>query len=159
MHTPEPSKIFRNLPELVSATLLEPASGTHTSTQPSSGTCSWDPHRHTPELIWAEDPISLRCWGKMYVKTTRWFVRLLTTLVFVCQGSLFILSKSSTAKLGVNSNPGKIPLICINFYLKNGRTPSLTPQRLVSYGGGCGRLAVAVSPSISLRQGITQALV
>ena len=33
--------------------------------EPSSGTCSCDPHRHTPELIWAEDPISLRCWGKM----------------------------------------------------------------------------------------------
>ena len=45
-HTPEPSPTFRNLP------------------QPSSGTCSCDPHRHTPELIWAEDPISLRCWGK-----------------------------------------------------------------------------------------------
>ena len=32
--------------------------------EPPSGTCSSDPHRHTPELIWAEDPISLRCWGK-----------------------------------------------------------------------------------------------
>ena len=74
---PEPSGTFRNLP-------LEPASGTYTSThwnsrpeptpahtgtlrnllEPSSGTCSCDPHRHTPELIWAEDPVSLRCWGK-----------------------------------------------------------------------------------------------
>ena len=61
----------RNSPEL-SGTLRnspEPASGTYTSThrnspEPSSGTCSCDPHRHTPELIWAEDPISLRCWGK-----------------------------------------------------------------------------------------------
>ena len=44
-HTPELSGTFRNLPE------------------PSSRTCSCDPHRHTPELIWAEDPISLRCWG------------------------------------------------------------------------------------------------
>ena len=33
--------------------------------EPSSGTCSCDPRRHTPELIWAEDPISLRCWGKL----------------------------------------------------------------------------------------------
>ena len=44
-------------------------SGTRTRTrrnllEPSSGTCSCDPHRRTPELIWAEDPISLRCWGK-----------------------------------------------------------------------------------------------
>ena len=45
--SPEPSGTFRNLPE------------------PSSGTCSCNPHRHTPELIWAEDPISLRCWGNM----------------------------------------------------------------------------------------------
>ena len=77
--TPGPSKTFRNLPlEPTPAhtgtlrNLLEPASGTYTSThgtlrnlpEPSSGTCSCDPHRHTPELIWAEDPISLRCWGK-----------------------------------------------------------------------------------------------
>ena len=48
-NSPEPSGTFRNLPE------------------PSSGTCSCDPHRHTPELIWAEDPISLRCWGKSTV--------------------------------------------------------------------------------------------
>ena len=60
-HTPEPSRTFRNLPP-------EPTPA-HTGTlrnlpEPSSGTCSCDPHRHTPELIWAEDPISLRCWGK-----------------------------------------------------------------------------------------------
>ena len=100
-HTPEPSEIFQNLPELASGTYTvlhrnspEP-SGTclgnlhhftkelsgifrnpppeptpaHSGTlrnfpEPSSGTGSCDPHRHTPELIWAEDPISLRCWGK-----------------------------------------------------------------------------------------------
>ena len=59
--TPEPSGTFRNLPP-------EPTPA-HAGTlrnlpEPSSGTCSCDPHRHTPELIWAEDPISLRCWGK-----------------------------------------------------------------------------------------------
>ena len=26
-----------------------------------------DPHRHTPEPIWAEDPMILRCWGKRKV--------------------------------------------------------------------------------------------
>ena len=31
--------------------------------EPCSGTSSCDPHRHTPELIWAEDPICLRYWG------------------------------------------------------------------------------------------------
>ena len=30
-----------------------------------SGTCACDPHRRTPELIWAEDPVSLHCWGRM----------------------------------------------------------------------------------------------
>ena len=66
-HTSEPFRIFRNLPP-------EPTPA-HTGTlrnlpepnppEPfSSGTCSWDPHRRTPELIWAEDPMSLRCWGK-----------------------------------------------------------------------------------------------
>ena len=73
----ETTAALRNLPELASGTYTsthrnppEP-SGTfaHTGTlrnlpEPSSGTCSCDPHRHTPELIWAEDPISLRCWGK-----------------------------------------------------------------------------------------------
>ena len=44
--TPAHSGTLRNLPE------------------PSSGTGSCDPRRHTPELIWAEDPTSLRCWGK-----------------------------------------------------------------------------------------------
>ena len=52
-HTLELSRTFQNLPE---------PSGTSSGT--SSGTYSCDPHRHTPELIWAEDPISLRCWGK-----------------------------------------------------------------------------------------------
>ena len=66
--TPELSGTVRNSPE--------PASGTYTSThrnspEPSSGTCSCDPHRHTPELIWAEDPISLRCWGKILYKDIR----------------------------------------------------------------------------------------
>ena len=95
-HTPELAGTLRNLPSLP----LEPTpatpelSGTfrnlppestpaHTGSlrnlpEPSSGTYSWDPHRHTPELIWAEDPISLRCWGKnanqgmsgMYVRWT-----------------------------------------------------------------------------------------
>ena len=65
-HAPELSGTFRNLsPQLASATCLrnlhQPApelSGTFL------GTCSCDPHQHTPELIWAEDPIGLRCWGK-----------------------------------------------------------------------------------------------
>ena len=35
----------------------------HNSPLPS-GT---DPHRHTPELSWAEDPISLRCRGKIHL--------------------------------------------------------------------------------------------
>ena len=58
--TPAHAGTLRNLPEA--------ASGTYTSTRRNSsepsGTCSCDPHRHTPELIWAEDPISLRCWWK-----------------------------------------------------------------------------------------------
>ena len=59
-HTPEPSGTFRNFPP-------EPTPA-HTGTlrnlpEPSSKICSCDLHRHTPELIWAEDPISLRCWG------------------------------------------------------------------------------------------------
>ena len=60
-HTPELSGTFRNPP-------AEPTAAHHRTLwnlpEPSSGTCSCDPHRHTPELIWAEDPISLRCWGK-----------------------------------------------------------------------------------------------
>ena len=75
-HTPELSGTFWNLPPepppAHTGTLRnspEPASRTYTGTlrnllEPSSGTCSSDLHRHTPELIWAEDPISLRCWGK-----------------------------------------------------------------------------------------------
>ena len=81
--TPFYTGTLRNLPELpreltpfykgTLRNLREIASGTNTSTlrnspEPSSGTCSCDPHRHTPELIWAEDPISLRCWGKICVK-------------------------------------------------------------------------------------------
>ena len=69
---PEPTPAYtgtlRNLPELASGTYTTPElSGTFRNLppEPSSGTCSCDPHRHTPELIWAEDPIiSLRCWGK-----------------------------------------------------------------------------------------------
>ena len=65
-NSPEPSgtrlrNLHRNLPP-------EPTpfyTGTlRNFPEPSSGTGSCDPHRHTPELIWAEDPISLRCWGK-----------------------------------------------------------------------------------------------
>ena len=60
-NSPELSGTLRNLPP-------EPTPA-HAGTlrnllEPSSGTSSCDPHRHTPELIWAEDPISLRCWGK-----------------------------------------------------------------------------------------------
>ena len=79
-HTPEPCGTFRNLPPEPTPfytgtlrNLLEPAPGTYTSTHRNSpelsgtflGTCSCNPHRYTPELIWAEDPISLRCWGKI----------------------------------------------------------------------------------------------
>ena len=64
-HTPELPGTFRNPPP-------DPTPA-HAGTlrnipEPSSGTCSCDPHRHTPELIWAEDPISLRCWGKTIQK-------------------------------------------------------------------------------------------
>ena len=67
-HTPELSGTFRNLP-----------TPGHTGTlrnlpEPASGTCSCDPHQHTPELIWAEDPFSLRCWGKKSISkhAPRW---------------------------------------------------------------------------------------
>ena len=72
----EPSRTFRNLPPEATPAhvgslrnLPQPTSGTYTSTrrnspEPSSGTPSCDPRPHTPELIWAEDPSSLRCWGK-----------------------------------------------------------------------------------------------
>ena len=81
-HTPEPSGTFRNLPPEPTPAhtgtfrnLLPELTPAHTRTlrnlpepnppEPfSSGTCSWGPHRHTPERIWAEDPMSLRCWGK-----------------------------------------------------------------------------------------------
>ena len=59
--TPAHTGTLRNLPP-------EPTPA-HTGSlrnllEPSSGTCSSDPHRHTPKLIWAEDPVSLRCWGR-----------------------------------------------------------------------------------------------
>ena len=70
-NSPEPSGTFRNPPP-------EPTPA-HAGTlrnlpEPSPGTCSCDPHRHTPELFWAEDPISSRCWGinkilKKYIYT------------------------------------------------------------------------------------------
>ena len=68
-HTPELSGTFRNLPP-------EPTPG-HTGTlrnlpEPASGTCSCDPRPHTPELIWAEGPFSLRCWGKRKNLTQNW---------------------------------------------------------------------------------------
>ena len=87
-HTPEPSGTFRNLPPEPTPAhagtfrnLLPEPTPAHTRTlrnlpepnppEPfSSGTCSWDPHRRTPELIWAEDPMSLRCWGKGLPKKT-----------------------------------------------------------------------------------------
>ena len=76
---PEPT--FRNLPELTpwtcASTHRNPPKSSRTCLrnlhhartlrnlpEPSSGTCSCDPRRHTPELIWAEDPISFCCWGK-----------------------------------------------------------------------------------------------
>ena len=74
-HTTELSRTFRNPPPEPTPAhagtlrnLPEYTSGTYTSTcrnspEPSSGFCSGDLHRHTPELIWAENPISLRCWG------------------------------------------------------------------------------------------------
>ena len=65
-HTPELSGTFRNVPpEPRPAHRSSPEpSGTYTSTRRNSpelsGTfCSCNPHRHTPELVWAEDPISL----------------------------------------------------------------------------------------------------
>ena len=55
--TPELSGTFRNPPP-------EPTPAHAGTPEPLSGTCSCDPHRHTPDLIWAEDPFSLRCWEK-----------------------------------------------------------------------------------------------
>ena len=56
---------------------------THTGTlrnlpEPLSGTCSCNPHQHAPELIWAEDPMSLRCWG---TKTKHVMSYIFTSLV------------------------------------------------------------------------------
>ena len=60
-NSPEPSGTFRNLPPERTPACV----GTFRNfPEPASGTCSCDSHRHTPELIWAEDPSSLRCWGK-----------------------------------------------------------------------------------------------
>ena len=68
-HTPEPSGTFRNpAPEPTPAH----AGTLRNLPEPSSGTCSCDPHRHTPVLIWAEDPTSLRCWGKKAASTGFW---------------------------------------------------------------------------------------
>ena len=39
-----------------------PTFGTFSAT---SLNLTWRLHQFTPELFWAEDPISLRCWGKM----------------------------------------------------------------------------------------------
>ena len=90
-HTLEPSGTFRKLPPEPTPAhtgtlrnLLEPASasGTFRNLPPeptpahagtlrnllesSSGTCSSDPHRHTPELIWAEDPIRAYAVGEKH---------------------------------------------------------------------------------------------
>ena len=77
--TPAHTGTFRNPPE-PSATSLR---NLHQDSLELSGTCLWNLHqhtpepsgtsgsslqnlllrRHTPELFWAEDPISLRCWA------------------------------------------------------------------------------------------------
>ena len=84
------SRTLRNLPEVAFGTYTlrnlppepTPAHAAHRNSPELSRTClvrsclrnlqhlrnlpperAPDPHRHTPELIWAEDPISLRCWG------------------------------------------------------------------------------------------------
>ena len=67
-HLPEPASVTytstdRNSPELPPEPTPAYTGTLRNLPEPSSGTCSCDPHRHTPELIWAEDPISLRCWG------------------------------------------------------------------------------------------------
>ena len=63
-HAPELFVTLQNLPNPISGTYSitrrnssEFASGTYHS----SGTCSYNPHRHIPELIRAKDPINLRC--------------------------------------------------------------------------------------------------
>ena len=78
-HTPElagtlrnpPEPCLRNLHQRQNSPELSGISGTclwnlhqhRNPPEPLSRTCSCDPHQHTPELIWAEDPIRLRCWG------------------------------------------------------------------------------------------------
>ena len=83
---PEPTILHRNSPEPYRNLPPEPTpadAGTlRNSPEPSSGTCSCNPHRHTPELIWAEDPISLRCWGKRSKSTN------------LCPGFLTVLQKN-----------------------------------------------------------------
>ena len=78
--TPELSGTFRNLPP----ELTPFYKGTlRNLPEPASGTCSCDPHRHTPELIWAEDPISLRCWGKKLKVVIRFRIRKVPQQVFM----------------------------------------------------------------------------
>ena len=62
--TPAHTGTLRNLPEPAPEPTPAHPGTLRNLLEPSSGTCSCDPHLHTPELIWAEDPISLRCWGK-----------------------------------------------------------------------------------------------
>ena len=66
-HTPEPCGTFRNLPPEPTPFYTGTLRNLHTPELSGTflGTCSCNPHRYTPELIWAEDPISLRCWGTM----------------------------------------------------------------------------------------------
>ena len=78
--TPAQTGTLRNLPP-------EPTPA-HTETlqnllEPSSGTCSSDPHRHTPELIWAEDPIGLRCWGKTFECNTHTHTRYVVCILML----------------------------------------------------------------------------
>ena len=55
--------LHRNLPEL-SGTLRNLHMALHRNCAEPSGTCACHPHRHTPELIWAEDPHWLTLLGK-----------------------------------------------------------------------------------------------
>ena len=69
---PEPSETFRNQPFGTFRNLPpEPTSGTYASTRRNSPEPSGTFLRNlllrpapAPELIWAQDPFSLRCWGK-----------------------------------------------------------------------------------------------
>ena len=77
----------RNSPEPSGPCLPEPTPA-HTGTlrnlrEPPSGTCSCDPHRHTPELIWAEDPISLCCWKNMYCSWNYNWMRMKLTYIYI----------------------------------------------------------------------------